>query len=249
MNRNKEYMDGLSLRSEEVQEIMSKPPHCMIRWGLIVVGLMLVGLFLGSAFVRYEETIPAQVVLERNNLSTSIYAKETGVIKRLYIKNGDYVSEGDSLIEYSKMTALTRDSLNIILSTVNGWVSFPYNRHAGTIFKKGDQLFVIKEQGAKPAKLLCYGFIAQKYRYLVKSGQSIKIKLVTRKSKKSVIAGSIKEISQLPNEKHLYYFEITLKECDVFKYLLSNYENMMTLNGEITIDSQRFITNFLPKFL
>jgi len=42
--------DKIELRSDEVQEILSRPPHSLIRYGIsIICGVMLV-LFVGSFF-------------------------------------------------------------------------------------------------------------------------------------------------------------------------------------------------------
>ena len=47
--------DNLNLRSEEVQEILGRPPRSIVRWGLTVVLLLVVGLAIGSYFINYRQ--------------------------------------------------------------------------------------------------------------------------------------------------------------------------------------------------
>ena len=49
-----EYND-IELRSEEVQDILTRVPHWMIRWGNIVVLLVLFSMMFGAFFIKYPD--------------------------------------------------------------------------------------------------------------------------------------------------------------------------------------------------
>ena len=42
----------LSLRSEEVREILGRPPRRIVRWGITVIFVVVAGLFAGSCFIK-----------------------------------------------------------------------------------------------------------------------------------------------------------------------------------------------------
>ena len=52
-----EQMKGLSARSEEVQEIMGRPPHWTLKWGLILLVMLVAALGALAYAVRYPEVV------------------------------------------------------------------------------------------------------------------------------------------------------------------------------------------------
>ena len=52
---------AFELRSEEVQDILTRVPHWMIRWGTVVVFGIIIMLFFVSWFVKYPDVITTQV--------------------------------------------------------------------------------------------------------------------------------------------------------------------------------------------
>jgi len=77
-----DQLDDIQLRSEEVQEILTRVPHWMIRWGnLLILSLIILLLFL-SWMLKYPDTIPAQAIVttviplqkEQANVSEKIEA-------------------------------------------------------------------------------------------------------------------------------------------------------------------------------
>jgi hypothetical protein len=54
-------------RSEEVQEIMGRMPPWILRSGITLIALLVLGAFVGAWFFRYPEVIPARVVLMQSS--------------------------------------------------------------------------------------------------------------------------------------------------------------------------------------
>lgn len=52
-----------SFYSEDTQEIMGVVPNRFVRWGVSVIGLIFVGILIGSYFIRYPETVQAPAVV------------------------------------------------------------------------------------------------------------------------------------------------------------------------------------------
>jgi len=111
--------DKIELRSEEVQEILSRPPHALTRYGIsIICGVMLV-LFVGSFFFRYPDVVTGDVIITTENPPVWLVAKSTGKIKELQCTDKKEVHQGDILavIENSASTSDVQ-CLNQLLSTV-----------------------------------------------------------------------------------------------------------------------------------
>lgn len=52
-----EETEEVSLRSEEVQEIMGRVPSWIERWGMLAIGVMLAVVLLGAAYFPYPDTL------------------------------------------------------------------------------------------------------------------------------------------------------------------------------------------------
>lgn len=89
-NNNKDNhsdIEKIELRSEDVQEILGKPPAWMIRWGITVIFGVIVILLLGSYWFKYPHIISAPVVVTTENLPASILAKTTGRIDTFFVQD------------------------------------------------------------------------------------------------------------------------------------------------------------------
>lgn len=53
----------IELRSDSVQEVMSKVPPGILRWGITVLSIILLMLLTGSYFFKYPETIEAEIFI------------------------------------------------------------------------------------------------------------------------------------------------------------------------------------------
>ncbi|HFG0576230.1 hemolysin D [Flavobacterium psychrophilum] len=75
----------IELRSEEVQEILTRVPHWMIRWGSVVVLLILLSLFFVSWLVKYPDVITTQIVITTNVPPEKLVAKVPGKIEAILV--------------------------------------------------------------------------------------------------------------------------------------------------------------------
>ena len=82
----------IELRCEEVQEILTRVPHWMIRWGSIVVLLILLSLFFVSWLVKYPDVITTQIVITTNIPPEKLVAKVSGKIEAILVNDRSLVS-------------------------------------------------------------------------------------------------------------------------------------------------------------
>ncbi|MBS0010880.1 MAG: HlyD family efflux transporter periplasmic adaptor subunit [Bacteroidales bacterium] len=83
--------------SQEVEDIMNTPPGSLIRWGTVMVTIVISLLLVLSWIVKYPYIVRAGAVITTENPPASIVARVTGKIDHLFVKDGDDVSPGSIL--------------------------------------------------------------------------------------------------------------------------------------------------------
>ncbi len=101
-----EEQEQLELRSEEVQDILGRPPRRLVRWGITVVFAVVAGLFIGSYFFKYPEVITAPIVVTTENLPVNVVAKTAGRIDTLFVREKQEVQKGQLLAVIENPAAL-----------------------------------------------------------------------------------------------------------------------------------------------
>ncbi|MDH7444208.1 HlyD family secretion protein [Aquimarina sp. 2201CG14-23] len=125
-------LDDIQLRSEEVQEILTRVPHWMIRWGnLLILVLVLLLLFL-SWLIKYPDTIPAQAIVTTETPLQKEQANVSEKIEAILVKEGDTVPEGTPLAilrntaNYEDVFILKRVMDTITIN--NRSIDFPFDK-------------------------------------------------------------------------------------------------------------------------
>ena len=92
-----EQLNDITLRSEEVQEILTRVPHWMIRWGsALFLGLILMLLAL-SWVIKYPDIITSEVVVTTQIPPQKEYAPITADISHMLVSEGDVVTKDQPL--------------------------------------------------------------------------------------------------------------------------------------------------------
>lgn len=89
--------DNLNLRSEEVQEILGRPPRWIVRVGISIIFVVVAGLFVGSYFLKYPDILPAPITVTTENLPAGVMAMTTGKIDTIAVTEKQTVKEGELL--------------------------------------------------------------------------------------------------------------------------------------------------------
>ncbi|MEY8758833.1 HlyD family secretion protein [Chryseobacterium tongliaoense] len=124
----KEILDTIELRSESVQDILTQPPHWMIRWGNTIIFIILL-LILGMSYmIKYPEFIPAPIIVTSQNPPEKLEARTNSKIEKIFIKNHQQVKKDDVLM-VMQSTANYKDVLTLkkIIDSIapNQLSSFP----------------------------------------------------------------------------------------------------------------------------
>lgn len=120
----------IELRSEDVQEILTKVPHWMIRWGNVVILTVLLSLLIMSWVVKYPDIITSEITITTQIPPQRLITKSTGRIEKIFIKNGETVSANTALAVIEN-TARYQDVflLKSIIDTLKinkNFIKFPF---------------------------------------------------------------------------------------------------------------------------
>lgn len=83
----------IELRSEEVQEILTRVPHWLIRWGNVVILTILVLMFWVSWFVQYPDVISTKISITTNIPPEKLVAKTTGKIEAILVNDREIITQ------------------------------------------------------------------------------------------------------------------------------------------------------------
>lgn len=89
--------ETFELRSEEVQDILTKVPHWMIRWGTVLIFAIIIMLFFVSWFVKYPDVVNTEIVITTNIPPERIVSKSAGRIEAILVKNKTLVAKNSTL--------------------------------------------------------------------------------------------------------------------------------------------------------
>ena len=80
-----EEINDIELRDESVQDLMSRPPSWLLRWGIWLV-LFILTVFIGiSWWVQYPDIVRASIVISTPEPPIEITAKVSGNLNRLFV--------------------------------------------------------------------------------------------------------------------------------------------------------------------
>ncbi len=111
-DKSRSETKNLNLRSEQVQEILGRPPGWMIRWGITLILIIVVIFLVGSWFFRYPDVVTARVMVTTENPPAPIVARKTGEIEHLFVKDQQRVNQGQALAVI-KNTGYYKDILTL----------------------------------------------------------------------------------------------------------------------------------------
>jgi HlyD family secretion protein len=116
----------LELPSDDVQEIFSRPPHSIVRYGISIICGVLFILFIGSYFFRYPDIVQGDIIITTENPYVWLIAKSTGKLKELLCADKQVVNEGDILavIDNSASTSDVQAMKQLLLTVLISDSSF-----------------------------------------------------------------------------------------------------------------------------
>lgn len=91
------HLDDIELRSDEVQEILEKVPHWMIRWGNVLFLSIIVLLLTISWFVKYPDIITSEAMITTQIPPQKEFATISGKLDAILVSDNDTVQSNQPL--------------------------------------------------------------------------------------------------------------------------------------------------------
>lgn len=89
--------DAFELRSEEVQDVLTKVPSWMIRWGTILIFSIILMLLFVSWLIKYPDVVNTEIIITTNIPPEKIVARSSGRIEAILVKNKAIVPKSTTL--------------------------------------------------------------------------------------------------------------------------------------------------------
>jgi multidrug resistance efflux pump len=90
-------IENINLRSEEVQDILEKVPHWMIRYGNVLFLTLILALLGISWLIKYPDVIISETIITTQIPPQKEYAKTTGKLSAILVQNTQQVKENTPL--------------------------------------------------------------------------------------------------------------------------------------------------------
>ncbi|MDB0037830.1 HlyD family secretion protein [bacterium] len=123
-----EEANDIELRSEEIQEVLTRAPRWMIRWGSLVILIILFLVLLFSFFITYPDLISTEVVITTNIPPEKLIANSSGRIQEILVINEQEI-ESNTVLAIIENSASSSDVLRLkeCLDTIDvDQFVFPY---------------------------------------------------------------------------------------------------------------------------
>lgn len=214
---------NIELRSEKVRNIIGQVPSVLLRYGMALIGVVLLLLVGIAAFIPYQENLPISAVVHTSPQSILLKASQSGHM--LWDLKSRIVKKGETL-GYEQ----SRDSLFAIISSLSG--KLLYIVQNGDTITKGMPLAIIIPQDD-----LAYYALAKVPKSLlskVKQGQKVLFN-----SSQGTIIGIITSQTPILAENNTVSIRIVFEEK-----LPQIITAKSILQGKLIISEQSFLWRF-----
>ena len=92
--------NDIKLTNNEVKDILGTPPKWILRWGNMLLLLIMVTMIAGLLFIRRPEIIEGAVVIRPVKGQIRLFVPLNVMIDSVFVKDGAIVTQGDSLLTY-----------------------------------------------------------------------------------------------------------------------------------------------------
>nr|WP_295926667.1 HlyD family efflux transporter periplasmic adaptor subunit [uncultured Dyadobacter sp.] len=97
------------LHSEELHEIIRRPPTWPVRWGVTLFFVLMLLLLAGSWLIRYPDTVTAPMTLASGLAPVTVSAPTAEILADLLVQDGDLVAKGQ-MLAYTENKSVLKDN-------------------------------------------------------------------------------------------------------------------------------------------
>jgi multidrug resistance efflux pump len=101
-------IDEIETHSEQIREILEKPPTSILKWGITILFIIVFALFFATWVIKYPTIIPSQITITSQIPPHQIIAQSSGKITQLFVHQNEVVNSNQTLAIIEN-TALYQD--------------------------------------------------------------------------------------------------------------------------------------------
>lgn len=138
--------NNIDERSGQVKDILGKAPNWMIRWGITLIFVILIFIFVGASLISYNDIVVARVTITTKIPPAYIEAKTQGRLEEIFVKTDENVLKNQLLAEIENNANLkdvlyVEDKIENFIPTTELDLDsieniFPLNKELGEIQSK-----------------------------------------------------------------------------------------------------------------
>ena len=110
-------MPKVQLRQSYYDKVYNYRPSWIVRWGLLVIFIIMMFIFIAAWFVKYPDIVDAAAEITTVNPPSHITARVNGKISKLWVNDGDKVEAGNSLAMLE--TTVSWDDVDRVKAFIN----------------------------------------------------------------------------------------------------------------------------------
>lgn len=158
--------------SEDMNEIITKVPTWILRWG---ISLLFILLFMAAgimALIHYPDIVKVNVKITAVNKSLPVVSVKSGTLTKLFVKSGDKVQQGQKLCYIQDFS--NQNEGYFLISPCNGTIAFIALVQPNSIVNSTQELFRVH-----PDNEAFFGLaeVSQDVISKIEKGQHVNIKL------------------------------------------------------------------------
>jgi len=191
--------------TEDMQEIITKVPSWMLRWGMMLFFGILLMVVAISVFVRYPDTIKSGLKFESSGITVPIVSAVPGTVTNIWVKQGAIVKKGQALASIEMSSPNTTYTL---AAPQDGKLGFVTIVQRGTSLKANQVVFAIH-----PVNEQFFGImeIPPSQVNKIKIGQQVLISLRNYPADEyGQLKGSVTYITDEPTVNGLFIIKVAL---------------------------------------
>jgi multidrug efflux pump subunit AcrA (membrane-fusion protein) len=90
-------IDEIETNSEQIREILEKPPATILKWGISILFIIVSALFFAAWVIKYPTVIPSQITITTQIPPHKIVAQSSGKITQLFVQENELVKTNQTL--------------------------------------------------------------------------------------------------------------------------------------------------------
>ena len=90
-------IEELDTNSEQIREILEKQPNVFLKWGITVIFIVIIFMFMATWLIKYPDIIQSQVTITTEIPPQKEYARVSGKINALLVEDNDLVKNNQPL--------------------------------------------------------------------------------------------------------------------------------------------------------